>query len=154
MSSLRRSRFLVAGTLAVSLLSMIVAGPAMALPGDPLIDDVKARQEVEAQRIKRVVDDALQGATDLGRAKRWGDAVTVLQAALKQVDNSTALSDTLRDKYSRTLKRSIQDFDPKNDVRVTDIPVTRPVRPPVDDGKKPFDTRDQHHSRSRNSPGG
>lgn len=114
-------------------LCLMLAGSALA--GDSL-DDVKARQQVDAQRIQREVTDAEDLAGRLGRAGKLSDAVAVLRDALSKVEESTSLPDDKRDKLARELHGMIRAFDPTTARTYT--PKPPPVsRGPVADNRGP-----------------
>jgi len=129
MRSLCGSRFLVAGSLAVSVLSLVIAGRSLAYQD----------RAVDAQAIARMVEDAENDASKLAKQQRLGEAVAVLQRALDQVEASNSLTEAKRDSLRRELKRYMREFDPKTAV-VQPPPPPKPIRPAIDDGKKPFDT--------------
>jgi hypothetical protein len=133
MLSLCRWRNLAPGAL---LLSLVLAGSTRA---DDVLDREKARREVEAQRIEKLVKDAEQEASRLGRANRLADAAAVLQSALDEVEKSTSLPEERRARLKSVLNGDIRAFGPSTaapPVRTTPIQPTRPV---VDSGRGPTD---------------
>jgi len=111
----------------VTLLSLVFAGQTQA---DPL-DDVKARKEVDAQRINQLVQDAESDALRLSKMNRLSDSVAVLRRALDEVDGTTSLTDERREKLRRELNGMIVAFDPKSAVAPPPPPI-KTARPPID----------------------
>ncbi len=107
------------------VLSLFLAG---SLSGRAdLLDDVKARRTVEAQRIERLVLNADANATQLMRKGRSGEAVEALRSALAFLETDTSLSLERREALKRQINRSLKQlqFEARNPVTA---PETLPAR--------------------------
>jgi len=100
----RRGLPAVLGALAVSLL---LTGRAAA--GD-ILEEAKARQAVEAQRVEQLVRDAEKEAQRVGRS-RPATAADRLRTALAVLDDDTALAPKRREQLKRSLTTLLRDFE-------------------------------------------
>lgn len=104
---MRTGSFQLAGPTAALVMGLLLSASVRA--GD-LLDDAKAKQAVEAQRVERLVNEARNNAARLAKTSP-SDAVEILKGALATLETDTALKAETRETLIRRVKLALRDME-------------------------------------------
>lgn len=122
------------GTMAVLALGLFLNGTVRA----DILADQKARQALEAQRLEKVVDDALKDAYRIARS-RPSEAVEILKTTLDSITNSTVLSNEKQASLTRRVNAVLKDLQ-VNPVNRRDPPADPPRSGRVEEERRRAET--------------
>jgi hypothetical protein len=139
----RANRRGLAAVLGALALGFFLAAPAAAQAQKrDILDEVRQRQEVEAQRLARQVDDAVNEAYRLARAGKLADALVLIKQVQTLVDGADIAKDRQEAMIRKLLAAGKQfEYEARQPVgpRPGD-PVPKPLPP---DRRYPDERRDQ-----------
>jgi hypothetical protein len=144
----------LSGTAAVLALGLLLNGAAWA--GD-LLQEAKAKQAIEAQRMEKLVDDTRSQAKTLAARGQPTTGLELLQSTLASLETDTALPEDKRGKLIRVVKYDIRDLESQARDRKAGIPINPPPSGRADEERRQADAelikRSQNEARAAESAG-
>jgi len=117
-----------------ALLAVGLLVGAVAAQQSDLLKDARQRQELEAQRVQKYVDEVIEYGNTLARQGRTAEAIKVIRTARDVVRNNTDLPEAKRDRMVSSLDGLEKKFDIELKTPVVrNLPVQRPM---TDDQRK------------------
>ncbi len=127
--------------LTLVLLAGLPPRPVVAQAAPDLLDQARARQEIEIQRIEQAVKDADRTAGLIGRNDP-AQAVQILKTALATVEASPDVPEARKATLKRKLELSLRAFQG----RIVDASRQNPVLPAIDDARRHQEIRQRQEA--------